>query len=182
MAEPVWARERVEVVAHDPAWAERAARDVRDLGRRLSPWLVTSVEHIGSTAIPGLPAKPIIDLMADVRCFDVVPELEAALRPAGWHLVPPELDRRAWRRFFVKVVDDRRVAHLHVVVAGEPRWTEQLVFRDRLRNDAALRDDYARVKLAAAARHADDREAYTAAKAGFIRDVLQGRHGSAGSK
>jgi GrpB-like predicted nucleotidyltransferase (UPF0157 family) len=175
MTQPAWAYERVELVAYDPAWAERAARHVQDLAEHLSPWLVTTVEHIGSTAVPGLPAKPIIDLMVAVRSFDVIPELDLSLRPGSWRFVPPELDQRAWRRFFVNVVNGHRDAHLHVVVAGEPRWAEQIAFRDRLRADPALREKYARLKLALADRHADDREAYTAGKAGFIHDALRER-------
>ena len=174
MTEPAWANERVEVVGYDPNWAERAAREVQELTERLSPWAVAPIEHVGSTAVPGRPAKPIIDLMVAVRTLDVAPEIDLALRPAGWHLVPPELDQRPWRRFFVKVVSGHRDAHLHVMVAREPRWAEQIAFRDRLRTDVALRDEYARLKLAVAQRHGDDREAYTAGKAGFIRDVLRG--------
>ena len=172
MNEPAWAYERVEVVPYDPSWSERAGRDVQELTERLSPWAVAAVEHIGSTAVYGLPAKPIIDLMVAVRSLDVAPEIELALRPAGWHLVPAELDQRPWRRFFVKVVNGHRDAHLHVMAAGDPRWSEQIVFRDRLRTDAALRDEYARLKLAVAQSHGDDREAYTAGKSCFIRDVL----------
>lgn len=166
-------------MAYDPAWPRRAARDVRELADHLSLWAVVPVEHIGSTAVPGLPAKPFIDLMVAVRSLDVAPEMELALRPAGWHLVAPELDQRPWRRLFVKVVNEHRDSHLHVMVAGEPRSTEQIVFRDRPCTDATLRDDYSRLKLAVAQRHGDDREAYTAGKAGFIRDVLLARTGSA---
>jgi GrpB-like predicted nucleotidyltransferase (UPF0157 family) len=180
MTEPAWAYERVEVVAYDPAWRDRAARDVEDIAKCLSGWLVTPVEHIGSTAVPGLPAKPIIDLMVAVDSFAVVPKLDLILRPIGWHLVPPELDQRQWRRFFVKVVNDRRHAHLHVMVEGDPRWTEQVLFRDVLRSNPALRDDYARLKLALADQHAGDREAYTAAKADFIEGVLQIAKGTRG--
>lgn len=174
MTEPAWAYERVEVVGYDPNWVVKAARDVQELAKRLSSWAVAPVEHVGSTAVPGLPAKPIIDMMVAVRSLDVAPEIDLTLRPAGWHLVPPELDQRPWRRFFVKVVNGHRDSHLHVMVAGDSRWTGQIVFRDRLRADAELRDEYARLKLAAAQRHGDDREAYTADKAGFIRDVLRG--------
>lgn len=67
---------------------------------------------------------------------------------------------------------ERRVAHLHVMVAGTARWDEQLAFRDALRADPGLVDAYAALKRNPAARHATDRERYTSAKADFVRAVL----------
>lgn len=127
------------------------------------------IEHIGSTSVPGLPAKPVIDLMAMVESFDRISEFADAVSSSGWHYVPPELDRRDFRRFFVHVVDDHRDAHLHLLRPGEPRWQEQLAFRDRLRADPRLRQRYAALKRRSAEAHADDREAYSQAKAEFIQ-------------
>ena len=86
--------------------------------------------------------------------------------------VPPDLDQRPWRRFFVKVADGRRSAHLHVMSPDSPRWRQQLNFRDALRADPVLTAEYAALKRTLADQYADDREAYTAAKADFIRSVL----------
>jgi GrpB-like predicted nucleotidyltransferase (UPF0157 family) len=88
--------------------------------------------------------------------------------------VPPEIDRRPWRRFFVRVVDGRRVMHLHVMTLECPRWREQVIFRDALRADEKLVERYAALKRTLAAQHADDREAYSAAKSDFVRAVLKG--------
>jgi GrpB-like predicted nucleotidyltransferase (UPF0157 family) len=92
--------------------------------------------------------------------------------PAGWHLVPVELDARPWRRLLVLVVDDHRAAHLHLLLATGRRWHEQLAFRDALRADPELVREYAGLKRALAAEHGTDREAYTAGKEGFVRRVL----------
>ena len=97
-------------------------------------------------------------------------------------LVPPELDRRAWRRLFVLPDGDRRAAHLHVTTADTPRWREQLAFRDRLRADPALRDDYAALKRRLAAAHAGDREAYTAGKGAFVARALGGSGSDSGTE
>jgi GrpB-like predicted nucleotidyltransferase (UPF0157 family) len=88
--------------------------------------------------------------------------------------VPPELDQRPWRRFFVKPDESgqHRVAHLHLIQAGHPRWAEQLAFRDALRRDGRLARQYEDLKRQLAARHAGDREAYTAAKAAFVANAL----------
>lgn len=142
----------------------------------LASWLVDGVEHVGSTAVSGLAAKPIIDLMASVRNPEtVVGQAGERLAADGWCYVPPELDQHAWRRFFVKpdTTGQHRVAHLHVIRAGHPRWDEQLAFRDALREDAGLALRYADLKRRLAAEHPDDREAYTAAKGGFVADVLR---------
>jgi GrpB-like predicted nucleotidyltransferase (UPF0157 family) len=168
---PVWATERVEVVDHDPAWAGRGLRERDVLQGLLAPLLTGPVEHIGSTAVPGLAAKPIIDLQAQVATLDVADEIVPVVAPHGWHYVPPELDRRPHQRFFVKVRDDRRVAHLHVMTA-DSRWHQKLAFRDALRADPALVRAYARLKVELAERHHDDREAYTAGKERFVREVL----------
>lgn len=85
----------------------------------------------------------------------------------------PGLDSRPWRRFLVQVVRDVRVAHLHLLPSDSERWTEQLAFRDALRQDPGLVQRYAAVKQQLAAAYADDREAHTAAKREFIDAVLR---------
>ncbi len=100
---PVWATETVEVRPPDPAWQDNGEREREALQTRLAPWLVVPVEHVGSTAVPGLAAKPILDLQAAVANLGAVPLIAEKLAPVGWHHVPPELDQRPWRRFFVKV-------------------------------------------------------------------------------
>jgi GrpB-like predicted nucleotidyltransferase (UPF0157 family) len=82
----------------------------------LAPWLIARIEHIGSTAIPDLPAKPIIDFQAPVTDLGGAHLITAALAPHDWHYVDTEVDQRPWRRFLVKVTDGRRTAHLHLRV------------------------------------------------------------------
>lgn len=174
MAEPVpqWAFERVTVVEPDPDWAGQAAELSEQLGGLLDRWLTTQVHHIGSTAVPGLAAKPILDLMAGVTDLDQAPEMAVALAGHGWHYVPPELDARPSRRHFVHVVGGHRHAHLHLMRPGTADWQRHLDFRDRLRADPALRDAYAELKQRLATVHAADREAYTEAKSAFIAGTI----------
>lgn len=182
-ADPAWAHEPPEICPFDPGWRDSARAECTRLAAVLGPWLVDGVEHIGSTAVPGLPAKPVVDLMASVRDPDVVArEASAELAADGWCAVPPELDGRPWRRFFVKpdAPGLRRVAHLHVLAAGHPRWDQQLAFRDALRRDPGLAARYAGLKRRLATRHADDRESYTRAKSDFVAEVL-GRTGRSGA-
>ncbi len=170
---PAWATEHVVVLPPDGAWLVRGAQECRHLDAKLAAHLLVPVEHVGSTAVPGLSAKPILDLQAAVADLDVAGEVAALLGRAGWHYVPPELDARPWRRFLVKVEGGHRVAHLHLLTLRDPRWHQQLMFRDALRNDPALRCEYAELKSSLAAEHAEDREAYTDGKAEFVAAVLR---------
>lgn len=176
-AVPAWAYEKPDILPHDPRLADRARVERDLLARLLAPWLVDGVEHVGSTAVPGLAAKPLIDLMASVTDPDVVVvQAREPLAADGWHYVPPDLDRGGlWRRFFVKpdASGQRRVAHLHVIRAGHPRWAEQIAFRDALRRDDRLARSYENLKQRLAAKHAGDREAYTDAKAEFVAAALR---------
>jgi len=172
---PPWATAAVRIVPYDPGWPGLARRFTTEIGRALGPWLLCPVEHVGSTAVPGLAAKPVIDLMALVAAKD---HTAAAAGPVlaglGWRHVPPDADDRPWRQFFVRVDGDgrHRLAHLHLMSAGAERWEQQLRFRDALRTDAALRDEYAGLKTRLAAEFGPDRERYTRAKAEFIRRIL----------
>ncbi len=171
---PAWAAEPVHIADADPAWALRGEQERDQLEALLARWLIEHVEHIGSTSIPGLAAKPIIDLQAPVTDLADPQPLVAALQQHGWHYVDPDLDQRPWRRFFVKVTEGRRSAHLHVMTLDSPRWRQQLIFRDTLRANPILVAEYAALKRALASEYARDREAYSAAKADFVESVLNG--------
>ncbi len=175
---PAWAVEPVRLVEHDPAWQQRArdfASEVRELfGLHLS----SDVVHVGSTAIPGLVAKPIIDLQAvSADPAQAVTAAGAKAEAAGWMLVPRELDQRSWRWLFVRVDSPAarsRLAHLHLMPPEQARWNEQLRFRDRLRASAELREEYQALKQRLAVDHRGDREAYSEAKGAFVRRVVAG--------
>jgi GrpB-like predicted nucleotidyltransferase (UPF0157 family) len=169
---PAWAVEAVHLSGYDPRWPERAAGYADEVRPVLAPWLLGPIEHVGSTSVPGLVAKPVIDLMAQVADTDAA---VGALAELDWRYVPPELDGQPWRRFFVKVSPDglHRLAHLHVMPAGAARWDQQLRFRDALRASPALRDEYAAVKSRLASTYADDRERYTDEKAAFVTRVMR---------
>jgi GrpB-like predicted nucleotidyltransferase (UPF0157 family) len=98
--------------------------------------------------------------------------MAAVLSKHDWHYVTPDLDQRPWRRFFVKVDEGRRIAHLHIMTADSLRWHQQIAFRDALRADPSKAADYAVLKRTLAARHSNDREGYSAAKVAFVRTVL----------
>jgi GrpB-like predicted nucleotidyltransferase (UPF0157 family) len=160
----------VRVVAHDPAWtalfdaeAGRIAAAVRAAD---APSL--ALEHIGSTSVPGLAAKPILDILAGHR-----PDVPAAtyidpLTSVGYIY---RGDRGLpGREFFRR--GDPRSHHVHLTAVGSSYWREYLSFREALRADPALVAAYAELKLALAARHPRDREAYIEGKTAFVRRVV----------
>jgi GrpB-like predicted nucleotidyltransferase (UPF0157 family) len=154
----------VEIVEYDPAWPAAYAAE----RERLAPLLADGVElhHFGSTAVPGLAAKPVIDLIALVDDFDA--PIAALVQRGGYQYPPAYNATLVHRRFLCYPTAAHRTHHLHLVdELGE--LERRLRFRDRLRADPVLADEYAALKRALAARYRDDREAYTEAKSEFVR-------------
>ena len=155
---------------YDPAWPARFESERLLLAPVLAPWLVGPIEHVGSTAVAGLPAKPIIDIMAAVGDLPSSAPAIEALRPLSYCYFEYQAHVMHW---FCKPSDHERTHHLHLVPLDSTLWRDRLAFRDSLRADAAIRRSYAELKLALASTHRDDREAYTEAKTDFIRAVLE---------
>ncbi len=159
----------IEVVEYNPAWPTLFDAERSLLETALAPWLAGPVEHIGSTAVPGLPAKPTIDIMAPVRSLAESTDAMAAASALGYLHHPYKPEQMHW---FCKPSPAHRTHHLHLVPLHSALWQQRLAFRDALRGSAALTARYAALKrhLATAYRH--DREAYTEAKGPFIAQVL----------
>jgi GrpB-like predicted nucleotidyltransferase (UPF0157 family) len=158
---------RIVVQDYDPAWPGRfereAARILGALGDR-----VVRLEHVGSTSVPDLPAKPIIDIALEVPDSAAesayVPDLEAA----GYVLRVREPE---WFEHRLLRAPDRTV-HVHVFSAGCPETDRMVRFRDRLRGDAADRDRYAQAKRELAARDWKYMQQYADAKSDVVADIM----------
>jgi GrpB-like predicted nucleotidyltransferase (UPF0157 family) len=159
----------IELVPYDPSWPARFQQERGRLEQVLGPWLAGPIEHIGSTAIAGMPGKPIIDIMVPIGDLDAARPAIAAAEGAGYVHYPYRADVMHW---FCKPSAARRTHHLHLVPHASPLWRERLAFRDRLRADRALAAEYAALKTALARRFRHDREAYTDAKGPFVARVL----------
>jgi GrpB-like predicted nucleotidyltransferase (UPF0157 family) len=161
----------IEIAEYDPRWVEAFQHEVHVLCDALAPWLVGMPEHIGSTAVPGLAAKPIIDIMAPVSSLEDSLDAIAAAAGAGYVYFPYRAEVMHW---FCKPPPSVRTHHLHLVPMGSRLWNERLAFRDALRADENLRTEYRDLKVALAAKYRHDRDGYTDAKAPFIHRVLKG--------
>ncbi|QOR64977.1 GrpB family protein [Cytobacillus suaedae] len=172
---PVWANEKIEIVEANPNWLAIGEQEIEKLLSLLSKYGINDIQHYGSTSIPNLAAKPIIDLMAKTDTFQKTNTIASVLANYDWHFVPPHLDNRPWQRFFVKVIDGKRVAHLHIMLEGEERWDKQLLFRDLLLNSQQLVNQYTILKKELSTKYKNDREEYTKAKTEFINYVLNSK-------
>lgn len=133
-----------------------------------------TVEHIGSTAVPGLDAKPVVDLMAGVRDVRDADHCIRPLEGIGYSYWAEDPDPH--HRLFVRFADAERTSrthNLHVVETGGEYWKDRLLYRDYLRSHPGTAREYARLKYELAERFRDDREAYTRAKTAFVSAVVE---------
>lgn len=157
----------VRLALHDEGWAAGFDAEAHALRAALGD-LVLRIEHIGSTAVPGLEAKPITDIAIMTDSFAALPRIAAAMASAGY-LHKGEYGLPG-RHFFTK--GDPVRFHVHVVEKGSDHWPRWIRFRDALRNDAGLRRDYLALKRELAQKFAHDRPGYTQAKSAFIAHFL----------
>jgi GrpB-like predicted nucleotidyltransferase (UPF0157 family) len=157
----------IEVVPYRAAWAASFDEWRKRLRAALGE-AAMRIEHVGSTAVPGLPAKPIVDVQVSVRDVDD----EASYVPAIEKLGVPLRYREAGHRYFRPAGGDPLSVHIHVCAAGGEWECEHLLFRDYLRADSDAQAAYARLKRELGERYRDDRLAYTEGKTGFVLDTL----------
>lgn len=164
----------IVIADYDPRWpamyAEESARILEAAGEYL-----LGIEHVGSTSVPGLAAKPIVDIMPGLRALSDAPGIIAAMEGIGYQYIPDYEDELPERRFFVRPPGPanrhRRLFHLHAVETTTAFWRRHLAFRDHLRAHPDAAAEYAELKRRLAAGYGSDREGYTEAKTGFITRI-----------
>ena len=166
----------ITIVPYDRGWVEQFADERRAIRACVNAAIPLVIEHFGSTAIPGVPAKPIIDIMlgADRRHWSTI--VQALKRLAYVHWADnPDADRE----FFVKGMPPfgtRRTHHVHLCEVGGPLW-ERLLFRDYLQHHTEDRLAYAALKQRLAAEYPEDREAYTRGKDALVAQIMDRARG-----
>jgi GrpB-like predicted nucleotidyltransferase (UPF0157 family) len=164
-------RKQLVVSEYDARWPER----FEEIAQRIAPALGAVVEHVGSTAVPGLAAKPIVDVDVVVRSPDDVPSAIEGLRALGYVY---QGDKGIRGREAFLWPPGAEPHHVYVVVAGSAPYVDHVDFRDYLRAHPEVADEYAALKRDLAARHADDSLRYTEAKTEFVTGVLRQARGS----
>ena len=159
---------RIEVVAHDPNWLALFDAEAEDIAVILGAELV-AIHHIGSTAIPGIKAKPVIDLLVEVHDIEKIDDFNAAMVGMGYesmgeHGIPG-------RRFFRKPGQSVRTHHTHVFGVGHPDIERHLNFRDYLIAHPEEAQVYGRLKEDLARRFPENIDSYVEGKSEFIREI-----------
>lgn len=165
--------DEVVIVEYNPNWVFLFEQEAASIRTALDEDLITRIEHFGSTAVPALAAKPVIDLLVGARSLTEAKQVAVSqLEHLGYVYWFENPDPQ--RMFFVKGLppNSPRTHHIHMVEPDSVLW-ERLLFRDYLRKHSDEAARYAQLKYHLAQRFSNDREAYTMSKAEYIESVMQ---------
>lgn len=165
----------IYIVDYNPLWVKLAEEEISILKKLLADhdW-VTDIQHIGSTAIPGLAAKPIIDIYLGARSIEEAEKAIGLLEKIGYVFWYDNPNKE--KMFFVKGMPPfgtGRTHHVHIVKYDSDYWQARILFRDYMRNHPNEIQDYANLKYELMQKHRNDREAYTDAKSEYIAAILK---------
>ncbi|MDB4984615.1 MAG: yqkA [Patescibacteria group bacterium] len=170
-------RELVKLVEYDPQWPFLFEKEKTSLKELLGD-KVLSIEHIGSTSIPGVPSKPILDIDIAISSLNDAEYFIDKLPLIGYKYLDQtdkwvETPRYKKRRFFVKETEGKTTHHLKIVeISDQESWGDQILFRDYLRTHQDARESYIELKRSLADQYEHDRKSYTASKVAFIQEIL----------
>lgn len=161
----------ISLIEYQSAWPAQFDAVAAELALALEA-IPVHIEHIGSTSVAGLCAKPVLDIMLGVQGLASVMSRVTGLERLGYQYRPEYEVEMPHRRYFVRPEGRQLRIHLHAVVQESEAWCNHLAFRDALRTNPALAAEYATLKRALAEAHRGNKAAYTEAKAPFIAGVL----------
>jgi len=170
-------QEEVSIVSYDPVWPQMFEEEQQHLLDCLPSRLIRRIEHFGSTAIPGMAAKPIVDMLVEVASLEstktsIAPVLEAQGYDYFWRATHGEAGPPFYAWFIKRDSAGVRTHHIHMVESDFEHW-ERLPFRDYLIEYPEMAKEYENLKLALAREYPNDRIAYTNGKTEFVRRVTQ---------
>lgn len=164
--------ESIHLEPHNPDWSKMFAMEAERLYRVLDPDIVVDIQHFGSTSIPGLSAKPIIDILIGVTSLSDAKKFIPILEKMGYAYWSE--DPRPDGYFLVKGLPPNgpRTHHVHITEIGSDRW-QRLLFRDYLRTHPKEMKRYEKLKIELSKKYKIDREVYTAAKTEYVQSVME---------
>ncbi|MDP4709268.1 MAG: GrpB family protein [Rickettsiaceae bacterium] len=166
---PEGKNDSITLLKYDPKWPLKFEKEKKFLMNIIGQWLCGSIEHVGSTSVAGLIAKPVIDIMFGVRSLEASHPAIETLKKNGYNYFPY---KKAVMHWFCKPSPEFRTHHLHLIPFESDLWKERIKFRDILRSDSQIANEYAELKKELAILYKEDREAYTERKWPFIQKVL----------
>ena len=161
---------KVSIVEYRPQWREMF-KEEKQLLQAILGEVSAKIEHIGSTAVNGLAAKPIIDIMIGLPDFSVADKLVPVIETLGYEYIKKYEDEMPFRRYFAKNLNGIRTHQIHMVEIGSEFWERHLLFRDYLRQNPEMVNKYAALKKQLAEREWEDVNEYADAKSEFIRSI-----------
>jgi GrpB-like predicted nucleotidyltransferase (UPF0157 family) len=168
--------EEISIQPSDPTWSQKFESEKTLVERTLGVWIHGGVHHVGSTSVPGIAAKPIIDIMVGVesvqrarQCIDLLAGIQYE------HLASPK-SSLLW---FCKPALEHRSFHLYLIEPTSYEWNARLAFAEYLRTHPEDKLGYEQLKLSLAEKHKDDRAAYTNAKSEFVEEIVRRALGAA---
>jgi GrpB-like predicted nucleotidyltransferase (UPF0157 family) len=171
----VLAKDHVELVPYNSSWSTDANIEIEKLKNVIPLNCIIDIQHVGSTAIPGLSAKPIIDIQIAAKSLEAMKVIAIpALQKLGYEYWYDNPDPE--RMFFVKGMPpfgERRTHHVHIVEPISKHWFGGIAFRDYLISHPEAAKEYEQLKIELAKQHTFDREEYTNAKTDFVNKILK---------
>jgi GrpB-like predicted nucleotidyltransferase (UPF0157 family) len=169
-------RGMVKLVPHDGRWAALFEKE-KFLFEDAFQETIIAIEHIGSTAIPGIPAKPIIDINIGVESLEVARAMKPIFVKLGYEHRPfvagNTVEGLLAQELYVRGPESRRTHYVHVTVYGSDHWNNYVLLRDYLRRNAERAEEYANLKIRLAQEYPNDRGAYTRNKEQFVLETLE---------
>lgn len=161
----------ITLVEYDPEWPQRYRRERENVLGAIGDRVVR-IEHVGSTAVPGLAAKPIVDVTATVEDWVTVDRVVEPIESIGYEYVPESAEAEDPWRYFEKRPEDGQAFNLHLRPVGSDHVEKNVLFRDFLRDNPERAREYEQLKREAADAHPDDLQAYSEAKTEFVESVI----------
>lgn len=164
---------KIELEQYTPEWVKLFEKERDLLKSKIGNYLLGSIEHVGSTSVPGLSAKPIVDIMFGVKDLQSSKQAIEELTEIDYCYYPYKKEVMHW---FCKPSPEHRTHHLHLIPFQSKLWEERVRFRDILRSQPEVAGKYERLKRSLASEFSNDREAYTDNKGPFIKAILSNGH------
>lgn len=162
--------EKIFLVSYDPNWVSKFEEEKVLIQKTIGNFITGGIHHIGSTSIPGLSAKPIIDILVGVDSLEKTKPCIELLKEIEYCYYPYKTESRHW---FCKPSLEKRTHHVHLIETSHPEFKAVLAFRDYLITYPEKAKEYEDLKVELARKFANDREAYTEGKTNFVKAVTE---------
>jgi len=160
---------KIYLAPHNPDWAKKFEIEKGLIEETIGSYITGGIHHVGSTAIPEMSAKPIIDIMVGVKSLEETKPCIELLKKISYCYFPYKTEQMHW---FCKPSEEHRTHHLYLIETTNPEFNARLAFRDYLINNSEEASEYEKLKQGLIDKFSDDREAYTQAKTDFIRQTV----------